>query len=446
MSSRHLTPLDKEKHSEVSLSSRHYFGGDDSSDGVSDEESEDGDEFGGATEDEQANKKFLRELKQDYQSEMVLSTPTLLWVTPSQLQSRLPMGLDNERHDDITDLRRGLSVSKSKRNIFADAEEDNEIMLSSDDEFRNANDSDVPMASRSLDSTHGRTLGPRAGVPSRSALFSRCAASLDVGEHEEIGHLLDSRHARGLDSLGNKRATLHHYDEFGDARSDEAPVVSYLQGAKQEMLELEGRGRSLASATSTEVEARIPEGLDRGKHEDIGNLLDSLRSARSESYGEFEDASLHDMPHRRFLYDSTHTRDFSDVEEDAEEDEHLQNSGDMFMGMPESSEPVPTGGDDLLPAGEELDDAIEYESLKGEEADVASIPEIEDSQKPGRGGLDNEAHNDLSVFRLCPSVSDDEFGSASTLDMADASFLQRQLSSMHDEADNISELGDGSLH
>ena len=472
MLSRHKSKaLDLEKHSEVSRSSRHIYEDDASGCGndhnSNSDELTDDDEFGGAKEDEQANVIFLRELKQDYQNEHELSTPTLLWVTPSQLQSRLPMGLDNEKHEDITELRRNssLSLSKSKRFLLLGADEDNDIANSSDEEFGNANDSDEPMPNRLRDSCHSRTQGrnlPTGGRLTAAALLSRTPASLDVGKHEEIGHLMDSRHARSVDSIRNTRTCLT-FDEFGDANSDEAPDNSYLQDLKQEMFDLESRAHSIVPMATSQSETRTPEGLDKGKHEDLGNLMDSLRY---ESYDEFEDGSLGDMPQRKFLCHSTHSRDFSDIDED----EVLHDSDEISMDVRNSEEPpplpaalpspLPAAGSVIAPAvaNEEEQDSIQYEPLKGFENDTSGgsqsmmlnevtchRPHIMPYAHNGSSqGLDDETHEELDLFQTSASVSDSEFGSASTLDVADAFFLEQQTSqSRGDESESLSDLAEG---
>jgi hypothetical protein len=358
------------------------------------------------------------------------------------------MGLDNEKHDDMTDLRQNcLTISKSERHLLVEPEEDNDIADSSDEEFGNANDSDEPMPGRLRDSWHCRTLVPPVrGLPS-AGLFARGTGALDIDKHEEIGRLLDSRHARGLDSTRNTRTILttdNTFDEFGDARPDEAAVNSYLQDAKQEMLEMEGRGKSSAPATPSQADSHIPEGLDKGKHEDIGNLMDSYRY---ESYDEFEDGSLHDLPHQKFLYDSTHTRTFSDVDED----EMLHNSDEILMGLRDSAL-TPSGLVDA-PACEDEEDGVEYEPLKGEDNAGASKPENSDRSlskrrlmippRSGHFGLDHETHDDLNMFPTSASASGTEFGSASTLDMADSCFLESQLACFREESGSLADLAEG---
>jgi hypothetical protein len=386
------------------------------------------------------------------------------------------MGLDNEKHEDITELRRNssLSLSKSKRFLLMGADEDNDISNSSDEEFGNANDSDEPMPNRLRDSCHSRTQGrnpPAGGRLTAAALLSRSPAALDVGKHEEIGHLMDSRHARSIDSIRNTRTSLT-FDEFGDANSDEAPDNSYLQDLKQEMFDLESRAHSIVPMVSSPSETRTPEGLDNGIHEDIGNLMDSLRY---EAYEEFEDSSLGDMPQRKFLCHSTHSRDFSDIDED----EVLHDSDEISMGIHNSEEPTPppqppppppplaaslpppvsAAGRMITPAvaDEEEQDSTHYEPLKGFENDTSGgsqsmmlnevtchRPHMMSSAHGSSQGLDDETHEELDFFRTCASVSDSEFGSASTLDAADAFFLEQQVSqSKGDESESLSDLAEG---
>ena len=211
---------------------------------------------------------------------------------------------------------------------------------------------------------------------------------------------------------------------------------------------------------SSPFETRIPEGLDKGKHEDIGTLMDSLRY---ESYDEFDDGSLDDMPHRKFLCHSTHSRDFSDIDED----EVLHDSDEISMRAQKSEEGAPlapppaaaAAAPSPTVAGDEEQDSTHYEPLKGYENNTSGSESItltkvaSGREKPmmpsapschgSSNGLDNETHEELDLFRTCPSVSDSEFGSASTLDAADAFFLERQVSSSkNDESESLSDLAE----
>lgn len=478
-SNRVITALDTEKHAVPRTSSRHTYRSNNSEQrkqhpistlssghasfhttSSSGDDLSSSDEFGGAEDTEEADMQFLRDIKQDYQDEMQLSTPTLLWVTPSQLQSRLPnVGLDKEKHDDMTDLRRNslsFSLSKSSRNLILEPDEDNEIDDSSDEEFGDADSKEeAPKVHRLRDSGHSMC---RPAMPTRGLTRSGLLApkppppdptpALDKDKHEEIGHLLDSRHARGIHSTRNTRTTLtweNTSDEFGDAHSQEAPDSSYLQDAQEELLERESGNPPFRKlkVTPSQLQAHIPSGLDNEKHDDIGDLMDSLRV---DGFEEFEDSSLHDTPQRRFLYDSTHSSrgGFSDIDED----EILNNSGEIVLGhhgkTKEQGKPVNIPAH-LVEEEEEDSDkeendegSLDYEPLKGGDFEVPLKSPQENNKH-----LDAEKHDDLGTLRKnrtsltgssMHSEDYDEFGQANNSDRPDRDYLEEGRADIaHDE-------------
>lgn len=456
--------LDTEKHVEIRRAQRYRHDYSTGSEDFSDD-----DEFGGAIEGEAPDSQYLISMKTEYEEEEEVM-PTMMRLTNSQLQAHLPMGLDKGKHEDIG----GLLIDASAAKATASKKHKDESLSSnnSNDEFGDADDHDLPVPHCLAESDHD---------PSRrvaSQIREHIPLGIDSEKHEEIGHLMDSRHDEVLEY---SQDTL---DEFGDANEYDVPVNKYLQDAK-ELILMEDKIVS-RRVTPSQLQAHIPSGLDNEKHEEIGDLMDSGHD--NDEQEEFGDADEHDIPHRRFLHDSTHSIPFDDGDNyytdhrarisgiDTQEQKCLSKRSNYIDNTEErqgnrSNESRNNDEDE----DDELESDIEYEDLKGsdtldtekhddlgdlndvisddgdefESAGVDDVPVQKYllSQRSLHGddlkhvgieqvlqGLDHETHEDLGGFRMS-AMSDDEeeFESADSFDKPSSAFLQHQISIQDDQ-------------
>lgn len=250
--------LDNEKHEEITdlIDDSVHLGHSDDCDHGDDDD----DEFGDANDTDQAVQHYLHNSQASISDrDSVSQSPIKLFhVTPSQLQARIPAGLDNEKHEEISAL---MDTTPAK---VRDDDDDDD-----DDEFGDAEETDQAVSlylQKSRDSMHSggssdsvRMSRPRLQV-TPSQLQALMPAGLDNEKHEEIGALIDSRHELDSDD-----------DEFGDAADDDVPSSQYLKSTRASFLE--GAERRIVRVTPSQLQAKLPSGLDTADHQEIGDLV-----------------------------------------------------------------------------------------------------------------------------------------------------------------------------
>lgn len=389
--------------------------------------SDDGDEFGGASDGEGPNSMFLTSMENEYEQETGEVLPSVVRPTKSQLQAHLPMGLDKGKHEDIGGLLLNASSTSgaSQKAAAAGSRKIKDESVSSNnsgDEFGDADDHDLPAPQCLTESDHDMPPPLCPTVPRRVGPSS--SGGLDSEKHEEIGDLLDSQHDETL-----LESTQDTRDEFGDAQENDAPVNQYLLNATESMWR-EDRGVVPRRVTPSQLQAYIPSGLDSEKHEEIGDLMDSRHD--HDDLDEFGDADEHDMPHRRFLHDSTHSiMSFDDFEKSSHK--HVQRATGRRINAPKQRDVAVNKRDKSgRPKGTEMTEGEKQfldrwnDSNNDENDDLESDIEYEDLK--GSDTLDTEKHEDLGDFKEVVSDDEDEFELAGENDDPVPRYLQSQYS------------------
>lgn len=166
------------------------------------------------------------------------------------------------------------------------------------------------------------------------------AITLDTEKHlgrsrRSHGQRLDYSNGTASVSVGGSGTGSEEFtvsddnEEFGGASDNEAPNSHFLSSLETEYGEEADVFPSVLRPTRSQLQARLPMALDKGKHEDIGQLLlnSSSKSGASatpvrtgpskklkdesvsshNSCGEFGDADDHDLPAPQCLIESDHS-------------------------------------------------------------------------------------------------------------------------------------------